>query len=330
MSKQDKLSQFDPGQVLKDVHDFEGGFLRTSDVRSVVPSYYSHFSATYNSSNQPTNVIYYRGTKQQYTTVITEDDVSSSLNNKYFYIFSNPDNRKYHIWFNVNNAGTDPSPSNSTPIEINIAENDSNFTVAIAIRLVINSLFKDVFYASNQGAVVELKTIKEGVVNPSMDVNTGFDLVSTPGEQVIVSSIVIDYVGNSPVYNGQELKGYSYDIYSGKFIQKTDINLDNLTVNVDLDGFSTSTSDSIQLVGSINGLPTGEKYGYVNNIRQQILASHDRESTITYADFGTKNQRVIEIRYTSATFPSFQAVKTLSYTLVGNRYKRTNITWTIE
>ena len=254
MSKQDKLSQFDPGQVLKDVHDFEGGFLRTSDVRSVVPSYYSHFSATYNSSNQPTNVIYYRGTKQQYTTVITEDDVSSSLNNKYFYIFSNPDNRKYHIWFNVNNAGTDPSPSNSTPIEINIAENDSRFTIAIAIRLVINSLFKDVFYASNQGAVVELKTIKEGVANPSMDVNTSFDLVSTPGEQVVVSSITIDYIGNNPVYNGQELSGYAFDVFNGSFNlvnapeKKETIKVDEVNSNLTYIGFAldnVSTSSPV-------------------------------------------------------------------------------------
>ncbi len=276
MSKQDKLSQFDPGQVLKDVHDFEGGFLRTSDVRSVVPSYYSHFSATYNSSNQPTNVIYYRGTKQQYTTVITEDDVSSSLNNKYFYIFSNPDNRKYHIWFNVNNAGTDPSPSNSTPIEINIAENDSRFTIAIAIRLVINSLFKDVFYASNQGAVVELKTIKEGVVNPSMDVNTGFDLVSTPGEQVVVSSITIDYIGNNPVYNGQELKGYSYDIYSGKFVPASS------------NGINGDT-----------GLLEGVQY-------DDIQATYPTSSTEVYSYYlDTVLQAAIEVSYTDSTKNTF-------------------------
>jgi hypothetical protein len=83
-------------------------------------------------------------------------------------------------------------------------------------------------------------------------------------------------------------------------------------------------------IGTKDGLVSGQKFVFVNNVKNQILASDDRNQEIIYADFGTKNQRVIEIRYTSATFPSFQAVKTLSYTLVGNRYRRDTITWTIE
>lgn len=65
-----------------------------------------------------------------------------------------------------------------------------------------------------------------------------------------------------------------------------------------------------------------------SNIRQMILASADRQSTITYADFGTKNQRVTQIDYTSATvYSGTIARKVLVYSLVGNKYRRDNINW---
>lgn len=99
-------------------------------------------------------------------------------------------------------------------------------------------------------------------------------------------------------------------------------------LNVNLDAF-TASPDSVQLVGSIDGTPSGVKYGFVNNIRQQILAAQDRESDIEYADFGTKDQRVTKISYTSATFPGITLEKQLTYTLVGNRYRRDSINWVV-
>jgi len=86
----------------------------------------------------------------------------------------------------------------------------------------------------------------------------------------------------------------------------------------------------IVIAGTDDGDPNSTPFVFVNNIKNQILASQDREQEIIYADFGTKNQRVIEIIYTSPTFPSVQAIKTLSYTLIGNRYRRDTITWEIE
>lgn len=99
-------------------------------------------------------------------------------------------------------------------------------------------------------------------------------------------------------------------------------------ITVDIDAFSNDP-DNVMLVGSEDGTKTGTKRGYVNNLRQQILATHDRNQDITYADFGTKDQRITRIDYSSATFPGITARKTLSYTLVGNRYRRDSIDWTI-
>lgn len=104
---------------------------------------------------------------------------------------------------------------------------------------------------------------------------------------------------------------------------------DSPSLEVNLEAFTGVNPDNVQLVGSIDGTKAGAKYGFVNNIRQQILASHDREQDISYADFGTKNQRVTQIDYTSSTFPGIIARKTLTYTLVGNKYRRDSIDWTI-
>lgn len=103
---------------------------------------------------------------------------------------------------------------------------------------------------------------------------------------------------------------------------------DQSPLPIDLNAFS-SQPDSVQLVGSLDGTSIGAKYGYVNNLRQQILATHDRIQNITYADFGTKDQRITQIAYSSPTFSGFQAIKTITYTLVGNKYRRDNIIWSV-
>ena len=101
------------------------------------------------------------------------------------------------------------------------------------------------------------------------------------------------------------------------------------SLDVNLDAFTNVDPDSVQLVGSINGTKTGTKYGIVNNLRLQILDSHDRVAAFTYADFGTKNQRITQINYTSGTFPGTTVQRQFSYSLVGTNYRRDNETWAI-
>ena len=98
------------------------------------------------------------------------------------------------------------------------------------------------------------------------------------------------------------------------------------SLTVDLDAFS-STPDNVMLVGSKDGSKTGDKFGFINNAKSQILAADDRVQRVTYADFGTKDQRITRIDYTSATFPGITARKAITYTLVGNRYRRDEIDW---
>jgi len=82
-------------------------------------------------------------------------------------------------------------------------------------------------------------------------------------------------------------------------------------------------------IGTENGAIGGTQRVFVNNRRLQILAALDRVQQLTYADFGTKDQRITQIDYTSATFPGLTARKVIGYTLVSGKYRRDTITWTL-
>jgi hypothetical protein len=152
-----KSSQFDPGGVIKNVHDLHAQALRTLDSLSVVTGYWSHFNVAYDVQNRPTSVSYFRGLSPNKTAVQCSPDVSGSLQNKYFTIFAGYDNQKYHVWFNVDGLGTDPAPVNSIGIEVSIDSNDPAIIVAKAIQLTINTLFSQKFSASVAGSTVSIQ-----------------------------------------------------------------------------------------------------------------------------------------------------------------------------
>jgi len=91
----------------------------------------------------------------------------------------------------------------------------------------------------------------------------------------------------------------------------------------------TLADEPIRISGTQDGLPGGTEFTFINNKRLQILGTHDRDQTISYADFGTKNQRITQIDYVSPTIPGIIARKSIAYTLVGTRYRRDSITWSL-
>lgn len=126
---------------------------------------------------------------------------------------------------------------------------------------------------------------------------------------------------------------------NGSILSNINSTLSTGTINVS-DGGTQSTLGSIlnQLengsiaLGTEDGTVNGVARPFVNNIRLQILAAKDRDQAITYADFGTKDQRITSITYTAPSIGSgagFTAIKTISYTLIGTKYRRDNITWSI-
>lgn len=103
-----------------------------------------------------------------------------------------------------------------------------------------------------------------------------------------------------------------------------------LGLDVNIIGSPVITLDEpIFTSGTDTGTTSGNEYGFVYNQRQQILAAHDREQAITYADFGTKDQRITQIDYTSPTFPGITVSKIITYTLISGKYRRDNIEWQV-
>jgi hypothetical protein len=217
---ENKNSQYDPGLIIKEVHDFYGQSIRTIDSSSITNSSFSHFNVVYNTLNLPKEVSYYRGISAQKTTIGCVSDINGSLQNSYIGLNSCPDNKKYHIWFNVDSLGVDPAPANSIPIEIQINSNDSAPVIALAISLTLNTLYKEIFYTSRINSVLEISTVGLGLVDPSFEVGTGFAISNILGKQNLVGFIEIDYEGLNPIYKGQVLKGYRFNVFTGQFEHK--------------------------------------------------------------------------------------------------------------
>lgn len=272
MSEIKNSSFYDTGQIFKEVHDLHGKTLRVSDSRSVVGQFYTHFRVSYTNDNLPSEVSYFRGTQSHRTEIGCISDVDGSLQNKYIKIFSAPDNKAFHLWFNVDGLGTAPVIENSTPVEIPINSNDDSFVIAMAIYLILNTSYKNEFYVTRANSVVEIATVGLGVVTSSSDFQTGFAISNVLGKQETISNIKIGYEGQHPVYKGQVLKNYIFNVFSGQFELKED--LSSTAIEVSWDELSTTFPAENQ-----------ELYTYKNN------SVPVQETLVTYVD-ATKKQIV--------------------------------------
>lgn len=272
MSEIKNSSFYDTGQIFKEVHDLHGKTLRVSDSRSVVGQFYTHFRVQYTVDNLPSEVSYFRGTQAHRTSIGCVSDINGSLQNKYIRIFSAPDNKAFHLWFNVDGLGTAPVIANSTAVEIPINSNDDALVIAMAITLVLNTMHKNDFYVTRANSVVEIATTGLGIVTNSSENQTGFAIVNTVGKQELISFIEIKYEGSNPVYKGQVLKNYIFNVFSGQFELKED--LSSSAVEVSWDEIATT-------------FPADNKdlYTYKNN---SVVV---QETLVTYVD-ATKKQIV--------------------------------------
>lgn len=125
----------------------------------------------------------------------------------------------------------------------------------------------------------------------------------------------------------------SIDSKLNSFGQNTMANSMPVVLASDQTPIDVALSDEpIKMSGTENGQPNGIEFTFVNNLRLQILDAKDRDQDITYADFGTKDQRIIQIDYNAPSIgvgAGFTARQTITYTLVGTKYRRDSITWTL-
>lgn len=273
MSDIKNSSFYDTGQIFKEVHDLHGKTLRVSDSRSVVGQFYTHFRVEYNTDNLPTKVSYFRGTAPHKTNVGCVSDVNGSLNNSYVRIYSAPDNKAYHLWFNVGDAGVAPVITNSTAIEIPINVNDDALVIAMAISLVLNSLYKSEFVVTRNSAVVEIATAGFGAVSNSTNHGTGFSLTNVIGKQEVISTIDIAYEDSNPIYKGQVLKNYIFNVFSGQFELKEDLGSVNVEVSWDEIATTFPAENKELYTYKKNSVAVQETLvTYVDSTRKQIVS----------------------------------------------------------
>jgi len=298
-----QLSQIDGLEVLRDVHEFPGNRLRVFDTVSVLQHYYSHLEVAYDGNGNPTEVCYFKGISPHQTEIAFVGDSAGSLNNTYFIIYEGRTKKSFYVWYNVDNTGIDPAPiSGATGIEVDISSNDAAIIVAQATELTLNSLYSDFFTARRQNAVLRIATVKTGETNNSIDGSTGFTFSNAAGTQQQVQKVRIDYDANQdPEFEGQVLKGYTYNIFNGKFEQAS-ANIDaDVSVEVDAaDGdniaisrhqnFRNITQEADFLPGALDNTTYTEIFSYtaVENLKlRQIKVKADTFGTFKIKINGT-------------------------------------------
>jgi len=115
---------------------------------------------------------------QEVTKIICVADSSSSLQSKYFTISgmgTDFEQNDYYVWIDVGSGGTDPDIS-GTGIEVDIAEDASNSTVATAVSTAL--ALKADFSTSVSTATITVTNAVRGSVTDAANVNAGFTITT--------------------------------------------------------------------------------------------------------------------------------------------------------
>lgn len=130
---------------------------------------------------EPMNVIFGDDVAQVQKITCVADD-SGSLENKYLFIYSALNEKKYHVYFDTG-TGVDPDPGGSTAVKVTILEDATASAVADAVKTALDAL--DDFSATASGAVVTVTNAANGYATRAHEGDdTGFNFeVVTQGDK---------------------------------------------------------------------------------------------------------------------------------------------------
>lgn len=149
------------------------------------------------------------------------------------------------------------------------------------------------------------------------DLNSATDSVTVAANDLDIRDL--DFTTDSVDVTGSDV-----NVVNQVDIRPLNSATDSITI-----GGTVSLDEPVKISGTNNGLVSGTEYGFVYNRRSQVLDSDDRVENYTYVDFGTKNQRITRIDYTSATFPGITVRRDFNYVLDSGSYRRTTSVWSI-
>lgn len=238
-----KLSQLDPGGVLKSAHDFDSDSLRVVNATTSVPSEYSSVLLTHNTAGSVTNARFYGKALPNITNIKTI--AATGLNNKYFFLNPVNDYRTYYIWFNVDGAGVDPSPAGDG-IEIPLVSSDTDVIVAKSIAIFVGKLEGFIVEACESRAVITNN--EYGTSSGAYDGNSGFIFnTDQVGTESLIKSIDIPFTeGVRYVYNEQDRR---FEIQGG-------VNIDG-SINVNIVNAPSSNEAIVTTYSDVSSIATG-------------------------------------------------------------------------
>ena len=211
-------SQYDGPQVLKEVHSLPGKYLRTRDSLTLVKEYFDNFTVSYDNSKRPVDISYFVGTEPHLTTIGVVSSADISIAGSGFVVSSGRREKRYAVYYTVSGNGTAPSIAGTTNVEVPLELGDSSKIIAIATKMALDSI--DAFDTRVNNSVIEIETKKLGETNNTILFNgSPFLITNDPGIDELLSTIYINYSENgNPIWQGQELIDYSYDVFSAKFV----------------------------------------------------------------------------------------------------------------
>lgn len=209
-------SYLDPSLADKIQHEDLANAKRVIDVDNIVEQYWSRAEVTYDGNNSATNAKFYVDDLQEISKVQFVSDVAGSLNNKYFLLNSGLDKNQYYVWYNVGGTGTDPNVTGRTGIEVPINFNEQDAVIALATKLIIQTVAPSDFDFKLFSNNLELTNKQYGETTNASDFNTGFNVTV---EREGVSTLIKDFdipqqTGIRYVYNEveKEFQAYNTDI----------------------------------------------------------------------------------------------------------------------
>lgn len=156
--------------------------------------------------------------------------------------------------------------------------------------------------------------------NDSIRLGDGTSLVGTTTDSGNIGLNV------SVIEKGQDTSANSIPVVLAS--DQSTLNVAITSSDIDIRDLNAA-QDDVLVAGTEDGTSTGTLRWFVNNRRQQILSAHDRATDYTFADAGTKNERITQIDYTSPTFPGITIQRQFTYTLNSGKYTVDTDTWSV-
>jgi hypothetical protein len=108
---------------------------------------------------------------------ISTQDGLSSLNNKYFTLYSANDTTEYYVWFNIDTLGTDPSIVGKTGIEVQALSTDSESELGTKIATAIDN--NSDFYAEYEDGYINIENEQKGTASNAHPIDSELEIKTT-------------------------------------------------------------------------------------------------------------------------------------------------------